>query len=121
MAYDNLVKLNDLSGLLKKEKNTGGRIQLLTLSACETAEGDDRAPLGFAGIALKADALSALGSLWPISDEAAWQLMVNFYSNLTQNRGKAESLRQAQLKLLKDPDMRHPFFWSPFILVGNWL
>jgi len=121
MAYDDLVKLDDLSGLLKKENNTGGRIQLLTLSACETAEGDDRAPLGFAGIALKADALSALGSLWPISDGAASFLMVNFYMNLTQHLGKAESLRQAQLELLNDPDMHHPFFWSSFILVGNWL
>ncbi len=121
MAYDDLLKLDDLSRLLNKENNARGSIQLLTLSACETAEGDDRAPLGFAGIALKANALSALGSLWPISDDAASLLMVSFYSNLSQHLGKAESLRQAQLKLLNNPDMRHPFFWSPFILVGNWL
>jgi CHAT domain-containing protein len=121
MAYDNLLKLDDFSSLLNKDNNARGSIQLLTLSACETAEGDDRAPLGFAGIALKADALSALGSLWSVSDAATSLLMVNFYSNLTQHTGKAESLRQAQLKLLKSAEMRHPFFWSPFILVGNWL
>jgi CHAT domain-containing protein len=121
MAYDDLLKLDDLRGLLNKDNNARGSVQLLTLSACETAEGDDRAPLGFAGIALKADALSALGSLWSVSDEATSLLMVNFYSNLTQHLGKAESLRQAQLKLLNSPDMHHPFFWSPFILVGNWL
>lgn len=121
MAFDDIIKLDNLQTLLKKDKNSDRNIQLLTLSACETAEGDDRAPLGFSGAALKADALSALGSLWPISDEAAAQLMTSFYKHLTSNAGKAESLRQAQLELLKSSDMNHPFFWSPFILVGHWL
>ncbi|NOU21002.1 MAG: CHAT domain-containing protein [Methyloglobulus sp.] len=121
MAYDNVIKLDDLETLLKQDKGAQRGIELLTLSACETAEGDDRAPLGFTGAALKAKARSALGSLWPISDEAASQLMANFYTNLTQHLGKAEALRQAQLKLLHNPKMSHPFYWSPFILVGNWL
>lgn len=121
MAFDDIIKLDNLQTLLKKDKNSQRNIQLLTLSACETAEGDDRAPLGFSGAALKANALSALGSLWPISDEAAAQLMTSFYKHLTSSTGKAESLRQAQLELLKSSDMNHPFFWSPFILVGHWL
>jgi CHAT domain-containing protein len=77
--------------------------------------------MGFAGAALKANAKSALGSLWPISDEAASQLMASFYRNMTQGQGKAEALRQAQLELLHTNTMKHPYFWSPFILVGNWL
>lgn len=121
MAYDDIVKLDDLKSLLKKGKEDSKGIQLLTFSACETAEGDDRAPLGFTGAALKADAKSALGSLWPISDDAASQLMISFYKNLMQHQSKAEALRQAQLELLKTDHMRHPSFWSPFILVGNWL
>ena len=118
MAYDNILKLDDLEALLRGNK---GSLELLTFSACETAEGDDRAPMGFAGAALRAKAKSALGSLWPISDEAASQLMTSFYRNLTQGQGKAEALRQAQLELLHTNTMNHPYFWSPFILVGNWL
>lgn len=121
MAFDDILKLDDLKRLLKPGNKTKKSIQLLTFSACETAEGDDRAPLGFAGAALQADAQSALGSLWPISDEAASQLMISFYNHLMQHKSKAEALRQAQLELLKTDYMRHPSFWSPFILIGNWL
>lgn len=121
MAFDDILKLDDLQAFLRTNIKDKRSIDLLTFSACETADGDDRAPLGFAGAALKADALSALGSLWPIADAAAAQLMVRFYSHLVQHSSKAESLRQAQLELLSEPEMRHPFFWSPFILVGNWL
>ena len=120
MAHDNVLKINDLQNLLKGDKS-GKYIDLLTLSACETAEGDDRAPMGFTGVALKANARSAIGALWPISDAAASQLMGGFYKNLTKLHNKAEALRQSQLELLKNPEMSHPFFWSPFILVGNWI
>ncbi|MBX3640461.1 MAG: CHAT domain-containing protein [Nitrosomonas sp.] len=121
MAFDDVLKLDELHSFLKSDRNKQHSIHLLTFSACQTAEGDDRAPLGFAGVALKADALSALGSLWPISDKAASQIMVSFYRHLSQQFSKAESLRLAQLELLKDPEKKHPSFWSPFILVGNWL
>ena len=121
VAYDDVLKLDDLKKLLKRDQGVQHGIQLLTLSACETAEGDDRAPLGFSGAALKAQAQSALGSLWPISDQYAPALMTSFYQHLTQKISKAESLRQAQLALLKNPEMSHPAIWSPFILVGNWL
>jgi CHAT domain-containing protein len=120
MAHDNVLKIDDIQSLLKGD-NPAKSIELLTLSACETAEGDDRAPLGFTGMALKANARSAVGSLWPISDVAASQLMVSFYKNLGKNNGKAEALRQAQLELLANKELGHPFFWSPFILVGDWM
>lgn len=121
IAYDDVLKLDDLKAFLQRKRHSQGSIQLLTFSACNTAEGDDRAPLGFAGAALKAEAQAALGSLWPVSDEDVPLLMSKFYENLTQQVSKTESLRRAQLELLKHPGMNHPAIWSPFILVGNWL
>jgi CHAT domain-containing protein len=97
-------------------------LELLVLSACETAAGDDRAALGLAGIAIRAGARSALGSLWSISDEAAAELISKFYQQLQDPRNsKAAALRAAQIGLLKQPRFSHPFFWSPFLLISNWL
>ena len=123
MTYDELLHINELETLLKSDKFQKNPVELLTLSACQTAEGDNRAPLGFAGVALKAHARSALGSLWPISDEAAYTLMTQFYNNLAQNPDmtKVKALQQAQISLIKHADMKNPFYWAPFILVGNWL
>lgn len=122
MAHDDLITMNGLQQLLRAgEKNSRG-LELLTLSACETAEGDDRAPLGLSGAALKAHAKSALGSLWPVSDDAASALMVQFYRNLsTPANSKAQALQKAQLELLKNDNYSHPFYWAPFIMVGSWL
>lgn len=123
MTYDELLHINELERLLKSDQFQKNPVELLTLSACQTAEGDSRAPLGFAGVALKAHARSALGSLWPISDEAAYLLMTQFYTNLAQhpNMTKVKALQQAQISLIKHADMKNPFYWAPFILVGNWL
>lgn len=122
MAYDDVINIDELEHLLKSDKFNKQPVELLTLSACQTAEGDDRAPLGFSGIALKAKVRSALGTLWPVSDEAASLLMVEFYKALSQlGVSKAQALRQAQILLLKQKKLENPFYWSPFILVGNWL
>lgn len=122
MTYDDLLKLDELENLLRSVTYRNHPVDLITLSACQTAAGDDRAPLGFSGVALKARAHSALGSLWPISDHAAQNLMSHFYQNLGQTGiSKVEALRQAQLTLLHNPDFAHPFYWSPFMIIGNWL
>ncbi len=122
MTYDNIINIDDLERLLKSDKFAKQPIELLTLSACQTAEGDDRAPLGISGMALRAKVRSALGSLWPVDDFAASSLMQEFYQALSQpNTNKVQALRQAQLKLLQQPESAHPYYWSPFILVGNWL
>ncbi|MDD5228469.1 MAG: CHAT domain-containing protein [Methylococcales bacterium] len=122
MAYDDVINMNDLDRLLKSDKFAKQPVELLTLSACQTAEGDDRAPLGLSGIALKAKVRSVLGTLWPVSDEAASLLMDEFYKALSQpNTSKVQALRQAQIKLLKQKDLENPFYWSPFILAGSWL
>jgi len=121
MTYDELLTLDGLQALLRDERFRKSPIELITLSACQTAEGDDRAPLGMSGTALKARARSALGTLWPVSDDAANQLMSHFYRLLAEGRhSKIGALREAQLQLIGKPQSRHPFFWAPFILIGEW-
>lgn len=121
MAFDELLTLDALQALLRDPRLRQAPIELLTLSACQTAEGDDRAPLGMSGTALKARARSALGTLWPVSDRAANRLMTNFYRLLSEGRGgKAQALRMAQVDLLDAPGLRHPFYWAPFLLLGDW-
>lgn len=97
-------------------------LELLTLSACETARGDDRAALGLAGVAIQAGARSALATLWLVEDEAAAALMAEFYRQLhAPGMSRARALQQAQLTLLKQPQYAEPFFWAPFLLINNWL
>ncbi len=121
LTYDGRLDMNQLEELMQAQAGDTP-IELLTLSACQTAEGDDRAPLGLGGVALKAGARSAVGSLWMVSDQAAQALIPAFYEQLQQPEvTKAKALQQAQLRLLKQPDLAHPFFWAPFILIGNWL
>jgi CHAT domain-containing protein len=122
MAYDDIINIDELDRLLKSDKFKQQPMELLTLSACQTAEGDDRAPLGLSGVALKANVRSALGSLWPVDDAAAALLMPEFYKAMLQpDTSKAQALQQAQLALMKDKRYEHPYFWASFILVGNWL
>ena len=121
MAYDDLIYLNDFKTLLSLESLDETSIDLLTFSACQTAQGNDRAPLGFAGAALKARAQSALGTLWPVADTAAMSLMKIFYQGLNQpDLSKVKALQQAQQAIKKNPEFDHPFYWAPFTLVGNW-
>jgi CHAT domain-containing protein len=94
---------------------------LVTLSACETgmnavAPGDEL--LGLARGFFSAGAPTVLMSLWTIDDEATSELMVCFYTELARTKSPASALRAAQSKLLKEKP--HPFFWSPFVLVGRW-
>ena len=97
-------------------------VELLTLSACETARGDDQAALGLAGVALRAGVHSALATLWLVDDEAVANFMTTFYQRLQQpGVSRARALQQAQLALLHTPQYRDPFFWAPFLLLNNWL
>ncbi len=122
LAYDRVLTLDDLERLLQTGPFRDRPMDLLTLSACQTAEGDDRAPLGIAGMALKTRVRGALGTLWPVDDDAAARLMPAFYRSLGHaGLSKGSALQKAQLNLLHDPELSHPYFWAPFILVGNWL
>lgn len=93
------------------------------LSACQTAAGDKRAALGLAGMAVRSGARSTIATLWSVRDESTALFMTHFYQQLQSKTkvSKAEALRQSQLSLLKSPKFEHPFYWAPFVLVGNWL
>ncbi|MFG6096798.1 CHAT domain-containing protein [Leptothoe sp. ISB3NOV94-8A] len=123
LTWDGAININELSELLeRREADRSQAIELLTLSACETATGDDRALLGLAGLAVRSGARSTLATLWSVKDEVAKQLMIDVYKNLGQSGlTKAEALRQAQLNLLNKKDFADPFFWSAYVLIGNWL
>ncbi len=122
-------------------------VDLLVLSACDTAIGDEKAELGFAGLAVQAGVKSALASLWYVSDLGTLALMGEFYNQLDSTLIKAEALRQTQLEMLygkvnindrrvdlsngekltlpkEFPEgnlsLAHPYFWSSFTLIGNW-
>ncbi|MDZ8189620.1 MAG: CHAT domain-containing protein [Nostoc sp. ChiSLP02] len=123
LTWDGQVSVKELSELLKNRSgNSSKAIELLVLSACDTATGDDRAVLGLAGLAVKSGARSTIATLWPVKDKAAEMLMTRFYDQLRQPKiTKAEALRQAQINLIRQTDFSDPFFWSAFVLVGNWL
>ena len=94
---------------------------LVTLSACETgmnavAPGDEL--LGLTRGFLSAGSASVMMSLWTIDDEATAELMTAFYEEIVQTKSPSAALRHAQIKLLRQRP--HPFFWSPFVLVGRW-
>jgi CHAT domain-containing protein/tetratricopeptide (TPR) repeat protein len=123
LAWDKPINVNELSNLLRARDETRPEaIELLVLSACQTAVGDQRAALGIAGVAVRAGARSTLASLWNVNDESTALLMRQFYRALAEKQiTKAEALRQAQLALFKNPKFQRPMFWAPYILVGNWL
>lgn len=122
-------------------------LELLVLSACRTALGDEQAELGFAGLAVQAGVKSALASLWYVSDEGTLALMTEFYSQLREVPIKAEALRQTQIAMIEGEvrledgeiytsrseavllpegvvrnetqDLSHPFYWAAFTLIGS--
>lgn len=121
-------------------------LELLVLSACRTAIGDDQAELGFAGVALKSKVKTVLASLWNVSDEGTLVLMSEFYRQLGATSTKAEALRQAQLRMLRGEirvegnqlilsrgsiplpaeltgkvsnDLSAPYYWAAFTLISS--
>ncbi|HEV3467827.1 MAG TPA: CHAT domain-containing protein, partial [Pyrinomonadaceae bacterium] len=136
---------------IKVSQNLFGGVELLTLSACDTATGgggaDGKEVEGFAVLAQRQGAKAVVASLWPVADASTRLLMQSFYGLRNAGAGmlKAEALRRSQLALLRgeagagaadasrrglsDDSLRqlgtktpyaHPYFWAPFILVGNW-
>ncbi|HBL13881.1 MAG TPA: hypothetical protein DD379_21300, partial [Cyanobacteria bacterium UBA11162] len=121
-------------------------VDLLVLSACRTALGNDEAELGFAGLAVQAGVKSAMGSLWYVSDEGTLALMTAFYKKLKEVPVKSEALRLAQVAMIRgdvrieggelvvederiplppelakvgDRTFSHPYYWSAFTMIGN--
>ena len=122
LAFDGKLTMDRLDQYIGLFKFRDDPLELLTLSACDTAEGDDRAALGLAGVAIKAGARSAVATLWEINDVAAAGLVADFYRGLQDpSISRAAALQRAQVKMLSDPRYEHPGFWAPFLLINNWL
>jgi CHAT domain-containing protein len=123
-------------------------VELLVLSACTTALGDEQAELGFSGLAVEAGVKSAIGSFWSVSDVGTLALMAEFYQHLKTSPIKAEALRQAQIAMIKKQiqikqgqlqqsgsttkiplppeiakldnlNLSHPYYWSGFTIIGS--
>ncbi|WP_241392544.1 CHAT domain-containing protein [Rippkaea orientalis] len=123
LTWDERINVKNLDQLLReREEKQQTPIEMLILSACQTATGDKRAVLGLAGVAVRSGARSTIATLWSVQDQSTANLMAEFYKILNQpGITKAEALRQAQLSLLHSGEYHHAFYWAPFVLVGNWL
>lgn len=150
-ASNSYIQLWDKKLLLDELRtlrwNQGPQVELLVLSACNTALGNINAEMGFAGLAVRTGVKSALGSLWYVDDGGTQALMSGFYHYLSKEgvNIKAEALRQAQIAMLqgklriendqlvgldgislpikmkgvKHKKFVHPYYWAGFTLVGS--
>ena len=144
----NLGELKTIANELGWSQVENTPIELLVLSACKTAVGSPEAELGFAGLAVQAGVKSALASLWYVSDAGTLGLMSDFYQELSENPIKSQALRAAQIAMIKGKtriengqlrlsngemlplseelaelrnlNLSHPYFWSAFMMIGNW-
>jgi CHAT domain-containing protein len=123
LTHDTKLTMNTLESLIRPSQYRGRPVELLVLSACQTAAGDDRAALGLAGVAVKAGARTVLASLWFVNDQSTSTLISEVYQELRRapSVSKARALQAAQVKMLNDRRYRHPCYWSPFLIIGNWL
>lgn len=120
LDFDGQINVKDFDNLFRSQGKTV--VELLVLSACQTAAGDNRAALGLAGAAVRAGARSTIASLWQIDDESTAMFVSAFYRELKSGKiTKAQAVHRAQLKLLKHPNYHAPSFWSAYVLIGNWL
>ncbi len=116
---DYSLNINEFENLLQTGKQNQA-IELLVLSACDSAEGDNRAVLGIAGVAVKSGAKGTIAPLWTVDQGSSNLLVEKFYENLvTKEVGKAKALHLAQQYVLRKSNYKSPYHWSPFVLVGN--
>jgi CHAT domain-containing protein len=119
LTHDDKLTMNSLEKLINKSQSSS--IDILTLSACQTAIGDERAAFGLAGGAVKAGAKCAIATLWSVDDYASQKIISDFYRNVYQNNySKAKAMQQAQLALIEKIQFWHPAVWSAFLVIGNW-
>ncbi|MGF1676836.1 MAG: CHAT domain-containing protein [Rivularia sp. (in: cyanobacteria)] len=119
-VWQDLLKVKELDNLLRvRVQNRPETIELLVLSACKTATGDKRAALGLAGVAVQGGARSTIATLWTVDDESTSNFMGELYRQLDGGVTKAAALQKAQLAILAQE--HRPYFWAPYVLVGNWL
>jgi CHAT domain-containing protein len=121
VTYDGTLNISELAELVAATRFRDRPLELLSLSACETAVGDERSALGLAGASLKAGARSTLATLWFVNDLAASELVRDFYGELRAQTSRARALQQAQLRMMERRELRHPAHWSGFVIIGAWL
>ncbi|MGD1920423.1 MAG: CHAT domain-containing protein [Pleurocapsa sp.] len=120
ISQGSLLKARDLDRLLRHNSKQKS-IELLVLSACETAQGDTRAALGLAGLAIRAGAQSTLATLWQVNDQSTVKFMERFYQELSvPGVSKAIAVHRAQNYLFNQSNYQAPYYWATYILVGNW-
>ncbi|MBV1688805.1 CHAT domain-containing protein [Novosphingobium sp. G106] len=116
-----IIPMAELRGMIGRNATRGDLLDLLILSACETAVGDDEQSLGLAGAAIQAGAKSAIASLWEVNDTGTVELMKAFYANYRRGDGKSAALRDAQLAMIaRGGDLADPIVWASFTLLGGW-
>src|SRR6185436_4310591 len=96
--------------------------ELVTLSACETGLGKIAEGEGILGLTrgfIYAGAKNLMVSLWRVSDASTSRLMIEFYNHLLTGKTKPDALKKAKLKLLRSKEFHHPYYWAPFVLIGN--
>lgn len=126
------ITISQLETSLRNLNSKSDSVELLALTACETAVGDDRATLGLAGVALQVGVKSAIASLWSVNDVSTSELVRTFYTNY-RNSGMsiAEALQKAQIRMInakklaqtEDINIKYdnPAYWASMIAIGNWL
>ncbi len=121
-AWDKPIIISEFNDLIQEKIQSGQEgIELLVLSACQTAKGNKRSALGMAGVAVQAGARSTLATLWQVDADSSALLMKVFYQGLKDGLTKVEALRLAQLQLISNPQYQHPSHWAAFLLLGGWL
>jgi filamentous hemagglutinin family protein len=122
LTYESHLDMNKLEDLMSLGKYRNHQVDMLTLSACQTALGNERAALGLAGVAVKAGVRSAVATLWYVDDQATSLAIRELYRQLKKdNMTKAKALQNAQKKLLSMHRYWHPIYWAPFLLIGSWI
>jgi len=118
-AYNQFLEMNDIERILNQKKLPG----LVVLDYCKTLTEDQRSTLFFSGFPMKTGAHSLLLSLWTDRDVAGSDIVPEFYRQLirTPYQSRAEAIQSAQIETLGKPRFHHPFFWSGFMLIGDWL
>ncbi len=122
LTHDRRLPMDHFEELIGGFEGREQPLELLVLSACETAAGGDRASLGLSGVAVRSGARSVVGTLWTVDDAATALLIDRFYTQLLEEgTSRAEALRAAQRALIEDDVLGHPAYWSPFLLINNWI
>jgi filamentous hemagglutinin family protein len=122
-TFDNVMWVDQIKQLVDPLRFRGRPLELLVLSACDTAKGRPRSGLGLSSMAIVSGAKSVLATLWSIQDDSTLLFMRTFYEHLRNphlSSNKAEALRRTQLEMMQNTSYDHPFFWSPFLLINNW-